>query len=235
MLALRAQEPPPDLARRVAEREAANAEARGHYAYRQEVVLEELPGQGQPGGRYQETRDIIFSPAGERSEQLIGKPQSTLTRLRMTAEDFEDIRNIQPILLTPELLPRYEVRYRGDETVDGRDCWVLQVRPKQILQGMRLFEGTLWAEKAGLSIMRIEGQAVPPVYTRVRGELDENLFPHFVTTRIEMDGHWFPTLTFADDTLPFRNGPLRIRMTIRYKNYQRFGAESKITYEEPKP
>lgn len=234
VLALRAQEPPPELVRRVAERESANAEARGHYAYRQEVLLEELPDRGQPGGRYQETRDVIFSPAGERTERSIGQPRSTLNRLQMTAEDFDDIRNIQPILLTPELLPRYNVRYRGEETMDERDCWVLQVRPKQILQGMRLFEGTLWVEKVGLNIVRIEGQAVPPVYTRVAGELSENLFPRFATTRFELDGHWFPALTFADDTLPFRTGPLRIRMTIRYKDYKRFGAESKITYEEPK-
>lgn len=235
MLALRAQEPPAELARRVAERESANSEARGHYAYRQEVLLEEVPGRGQPGGRYQETRDVIFSPAGERTERVIGQAQSTLSRLQMTAEDFDDIRNIQPILLTPELLPRYEVRYRGEETMDERDCWVLQVRPKQILEGMRLFEGMLWAEKKGLNIVRIEGQAVPPVYTRVGDELSENLFPHFATTRIELDGHWFPALTSADDTLPFRTGPLRVRMTIRYKDYKRFGAESKITFEEPKP
>jgi len=232
--ALQAQEPPPELVRRVAEQESANAEARGHYAYRQEVLLEELSVRGQPGGRYQETRDVIFSPAGERTERAIGPAQSTLNRLQMTAEDFDDIRNIQPILLTPELLPRYEVRYRGEETMDGRDCWVLQVRPKQILQGMRLFEGTLWAEKKGLNIVRIEGQAVPPVYTRVLGELSENLFPHFVTTRIELEGHWFPALTLADDTLPFRTGALRIRMTIHYRDYKRFGAESKITYEEAK-
>jgi len=25
-----------------------------------------------------------------------------------------------------------------------------------------------------------------------------------------------------------------VRMTIRYRDYKRFGAESKITYEEPK-
>ena len=177
------------------------------------MLIEELPGRGQPAGRYQETRDVIFSPLGERTERSVGPPQSTLRQLQLTAEDFDDIRNIQPILLTPELLPRYEVRYRGDETVDGRDCWVLQVRPKQILQGMRLFDGTLWAEKKGLNIVRLEGQAVPPVYARVGGQLSENLFPHFATTRTELDGHWFPTLTLADDTLPFRAGALRVRMT----------------------
>ncbi|MGH9630675.1 MAG: hypothetical protein ACRD7E_20370, partial [Bryobacteraceae bacterium] len=59
----------------------------------------------------------------------------------------------------------------------------------------------------------------------------ENLFPHFTTIREKIGEYWFPMHTYADDTLPFHTGPLRIRMTIRYSNYQRFGAESKITIE----
>ena len=229
---LPAQNPPQNLVRDVAEREAHNSEERAHYAYRQEVLLEDFPGSGQQGGRYRATCDVIFSPEGERTERAVGEPQSHLARLVLTPEDFEDIRNIQPLLLTPELLPRYEVRFRGEENMDGHDCWVLQVRPRQILQGMRLFEGMLWAEKTGLNIVRSEGQAVPPVYSHAEGKDSENLFPRFVTTRSQVDGLWFPTLTFADDTLPFRSGPLRVKMTIRYKDYKRFGAESKITFEE---
>jgi hypothetical protein len=226
-----AQEPPADLVRHVAEREAKNSEQRSHYAYRQEFQLEDFPDRGR-SGRYRETRDVIFSPEGERTERTVGEPQSNLARLILTLEDFEDIRNIQPLLLTPDMLPRYEVRFRGEETMDGHDCWVLQVRPRQILQGMRLFDGMLWAEKDGLNIVRSEGQAVPPVYSHAGGKDSENLFPHFMTTRSQIDGFWFPTLTFADDTLPFSSGPLRVKMTIRYKDYKRFGAESKITFEE---
>ena len=228
---LRAQEPPADLIRHVADREAKNLDERSHYAYRQEVVLEDFP-RRVPSGRYHEVRDIIFSPAGERTERAVGETQSNLSRLILTPEDFADIRNIQPLLLTPEMLPRYEVRFRGEESIDGHDCWVLQVRPRQILQGMRLFDGMLWAEKSGLNIVRSEGQAVPPVYSRTDGKDTENLFPRFVTTRAQIDGLWFPMLTFADDTLPFRTGPLRVKMTIRYKDYKRFGAESKITFDE---
>jgi len=228
---LPAQDPPPGLVRKIAEREARNFDERSHYAYRQEVQLEDFPARA-PAGRYRETREVIFSPQGERTERLTGTPQSHLSRLVLTPEDFEDIRNIQPLLLTPELLPRYEIRFRGEETMDGHDCWVLEMRPRQILAGMRLFEGMLWAEKEGLNIIRTEGQAVPPVYSHVEGKESENLFPRFMTTRAPFDGYWFPTLTFADDTLPFRTGPLRVKMTIRYTDYQRFGAESKITFEE---
>jgi hypothetical protein len=218
------------LVRRVAAQEARNSEERSHDAYRQEVQLEDFPGGRQPSGLYRETRDVIFSPEGERTERAVGEPQSNLARLVLTPEDFEDIRNIQPLLLTTGLLPRYEVRFRGEESMEGHDCWVLQVRPRQILQGMRLFDGMLWAEKSGLNIVRSEGQAVPSVYSHADGKTSENLFPRFVTTRSQVDGLWFPTLTFADDTLPFRAGPLRVKMSIRYKDYKRFKAESTITF-----
>ena len=95
---------------------------------------------------------------------------------------------------------------------------------------MRLFDGMVWAEKAGLNIVRSEGQAVPSVYSHVDGKDSENLFPRFVTTRSLVDGLWFPTLTYADDVLPFRAGPLRLKMTIRYKDYKRFRADSTITF-----
>ena len=228
---LLAQDPPADLIRRVAQQEERNAEERSHFAYRQEVQLEDFPGRGQPSGLYRETRDVIFSPEGERTERAVGEPKSNLARLVMTPEDFEDIRNIQPMLLTPELLPRYEVRFRGEETIDGHECWVLQVRPRQIFEGMRLFDGMIWAEKTGLNIVRSEGQAVPPIYSHTGDKATENLFPRFVTTRSLIDGLWFPTMTFADDTLPFRTGPLRVKMSIRYKDYKRFKAESTIVFD----
>ncbi len=75
----------------------------------------------QPSGLYREIRDVIFSPEGERTERAVGEPRSNLARLILTPEDFEDIRNIPPLLLTPELLPRYEVRFRGEETMDGHE------------------------------------------------------------------------------------------------------------------
>jgi hypothetical protein len=223
-----AGEPPADLARRVAAREEENEKARSNYAYRQTVEIQEM----QPrGGKYREVREVIFSPGGERTERAVGKPQEGLQRLKLTPEDFEDIRNIQPVLLTPETLARYEVKFRGDEIVDGADCWVLEVRPRQIFQGQRYFEGTLWALKSTCDVVRLNGQAVPPIYSKG----SENLFPRFTTLRTLIDGKfWFPARTWADDTLPFRTGPLRIRFDIRYEQYQRFGVESTITFEPPK-
>lgn len=220
-------EPPADLVKRVAGREAATEAARNQYLYRQSVTIEEYDTRGRAMGHYREAREVIFTSEGQREEKFTERPLSRLQRLVLTDEDFGDIRNIQPLLLTPEMLPRYVVRFRGDERVDGVECWVLDIQPRQILQGMRMFQGLAWVEKEGLAIIRTQGQAVPPIY----GRNQENLFPRFTTLREKVDGHYFPVHTNADDILPFKTGPLRMKLTIRYTGYRRFGAESKLTFE----
>ena len=226
--ALRAADPPPDLTRRVAARESETAREQSNYTYRQSVTIGELTNQGGMTGEYREVRDIIFSPEHERTEQVVGKPSSTLSHLKLTDDDFRDIREVQPFLLTTEQAFLYETAYRGEETLDGIDCFVIRIRPRQILDGQRLFDGMLWVSQQDYSIIRSAGQAVPQIVTTH----NENLFPHFTTDRQKMEGgFWFPAVTYADDTLPFRNGPQRIRLTIRYTNYRRFGADSKITYK----
>jgi len=230
----RGEEPPADLVRRVAHAETETQRVRDHYTYRQSVTLEELSDRGARVGEYHEVRDVIFSPSEERSEQMIGSPVLALKNLKLTDEDFADIRNIQPFVLVEELLPIYETKFRGEETMDDIDCYVLQVRPRQILSQQRLFDGLLWVKKNDFAIVRSEGQAVPQIRTLKQ----ENLFPRFTTVRRPIDGtHWFPVYTHADDTLEFRTGPQRIRLMIRYSEYKKFGSESTVTFgkEEVKP
>jgi hypothetical protein len=226
---LAAVEPPPNLGKLVAARATEARKARENYTYRQSVEIEELTPSGARNGQYRELREVIFSPQQERAERLIGKPFDTLKRLKLTEEDFRDIREVQPFLFDSEQLFAYETRYKGDEDMDGEDCWILQVRPRQILAGQRLFDGLLWVSRKDLSVVRTEGKAVP----EIRNMQSENLFPRFTTLwqRVE-GGYSFPLHTFADDTLDFRLGPQRIRLNIRYMNYKRFGAESTVKFGE---
>jgi hypothetical protein len=220
---LTAQEPPANLARLAAHRETETQTERNEYMYRQTVTLEELDDHGGIRGDYHEVREVIFSPTRERSEETIGKPRNGLKNLILTDEDFRDIRDIQPLVLTDEQLWNYETVFKGDETVDEIDCWVLQVRPRQLLDGQRLFEGMIWIDKKEYNVVRMTGRAVPQIRTMKA----ENLFPRFTTIRKPIDGkHWFPVYTYADDTLQFRSGPQRERLRIEYSGYKRFGAES---------
>ncbi|MDP8983256.1 MAG: outer membrane lipoprotein-sorting protein [Acidobacteriota bacterium] len=223
-------DPPPDLIKRIVARETETAQAQANYTYRQTLTIEEFDDHNVPTGRYREIRDVVFTPKGARTEEFVGKPDKTLKRLILTDEDFRDVREVQPFLMTAEQAFLYETRFKGEETMDGVECWVVQIQPRQLLSGQRLFEGMLWVSQADYSILRSEGQAVPQIHSTK----SENLFPHFTTIRKKIAGGlWFPVVTFADDTLYFRTGPQRIRMTIRYAAYKKFGADSKITFEPP--
>ncbi len=225
-----AQQMPAGLPKKVAQRETESEAARANFTYRQSVLIEELDERGARRGDYQETREVIFSPQAERTEQATGKPRKNLVRLGLTEEDFRDIREVQPFLLTSEKLWLYQIRYKGEETIDGIDCHVLDVQPRQLLDGQRLFEGLFWVDKRDFSIIRSFGRAVPQIWS-TKGE---NLFPRFTTVRKKMaNGFWFPDQTFADDILPFRGGPIHIRMTIQYAGYKQFQTESNITFSPP--
>jgi hypothetical protein len=220
---LPAQDPPANLAKLAAHRETETEAERNEYMYRQTVTIEELDGNGVMRGDYREVRDVIFSPTRERTEETIGKPRNGLKNLILTDEDFRDIRDIQPLVLTDDKLWNYETKFKGEENVDDVDCWVLQVRPRQILEGQRLFDGMVWIDKKDYNIVRMTGRAVP----QIRTLKTENLFPSFTTIRKPIDRkHWFPVYTYADDTLQFRGGPQRERLKIEYSGYKRFVAES---------
>ena len=212
----------------MAERESENETARNNYIYRQTVVVQDLDKNGGRLGEFREVREIIFSPQGTRSEQVVEKPMNTLVRLKMTDEDLRDMREIQPLLITKENAFLYESKFQGSEEAGGVDCWILRIRPRQIFSGNRYFDGLIWAAKSDASVVKLEGQAVPQIETTK----DQNLFARFTTIRERVDGkYWFPVQTYSDDTLYFRSGPQRIRMTIRYANYRRFSAETKIEYK----
>jgi hypothetical protein len=65
----------------------------------------------------------------------------------------------------------------------------------------------------------------------------DNQYPKFETYRQQIDGkYWFPTYTIANDTLQFKEGPQRMRMTVKYEDYKQFKSDSVIKYsdvEEP--
>src|SRR5712675_622868 len=85
-----AADPPDDWIRRVAARETETEAARSHYMYRQTVTVEDFNSKGIKAGRYNEVREVVFSPSGERSERTVGKPVVQLERIKMTEEDFRD-------------------------------------------------------------------------------------------------------------------------------------------------
>ncbi len=223
--------PPSNLLARISAAQTEAEKAREQYTYRQILTVQDFDQGNIVEGEYKQVLDVTFSPTGSRYERPVGKIVDTMSKINLTQQDFQDIRDIQPFFLTKDNAWLYTATYKGAETVDNIPCYVAYIQPKQILANMRYFQGTLWVRQSDFGIVRSEGQAVPQMETTKQ----QNLFPHFTTTWKEIDGKWmFPVLTFADDTLFFRDWPQRIRLTIAYENYRKFGAESTLEYgDEP--
>ena len=137
--------------------------------------------------------------------------------MRLTHEDFRDIRDVNPFVLTEESLWFYTVSYKGIEPIDGMDCYTLHVRPRQILYDQRFFDGLVWVGKENGQVVRVSGRPVPQIH-RLEGS---NLFPAFTTQYAPVDGeHWFPVRTEGDDILPFPSGNQRVKLLIEYSQLQ---------------
>lgn len=214
-----------DIIRRFAQREAEFKTERDNFTYEQTFLIQTLDPAGQPDGEYRLTSDIVFTPSGKRYEKVTYAPPPTLERITLSEQDLDDLRNVQPFVLTTAELPKYNVTYVGREQVDEISAYVFDVAPKTLEKNQRYFQGRIWVDDKDLEIVKTFGKAVPDI---VKGN-SENKFPRFETYRENIEGHyWFPTYTRADDILHFRSGEVHIRMTVRYTNYKRFGVTIRI-------
>ena len=217
--------PVDQIIQRFAAREAEFKQERDNYTYTQSFVVQTLDYNGFPDGEYRMTSDIIFTNTGKRYEKVTNAPPSTLTRVSLSEEDLADLQNVQPFVLTTVEVPKYDITYVGREKVDELSTYVFEVKPKKIEKKERYFQGRIWVDDADLEIVKTFGKAVPDIH---KGG-SENIFPRFETYRENIEGHyWFPTYTHADDMLYFSSGAIRIRMTVRYKDYKRFRVTSRI-------
>lgn len=218
--------PPEQIIQKFAEREAEFKKERDNYTYTQTVVVQTVDDySGQADGEYRLVTDVIFNPDGKRLEHDTYAPPSTLQRVSLDEQDKEDLEHVQPFVLTTDELPKYDVKYVGQQQLDDLDTYVFDVAPKKIKKNQRYFQGRIWVEQQDMGIVKTDGKAVPDI----KKKNSEHLYPRFETFRENIEGHyWFPTYTHADDTLQFTNNPIHMRMTVRYENYKRFGSTIKI-------
>jgi hypothetical protein len=221
-----------DIIQKFAAKEAQFAKARESYTYHQTARIQELEPSGAVSGKWETVSDIIFDADGKRSEKVVRAPVSTLHNILLTPEDLEDLRSVQPFVLTTAELPKYLIRYLGREKLDEIGCYAFAVKPKKVDPGQRYFEGIVWVDDRDLQIVKSYGRGTG-VFKK------GNAYPKFETYREQIDGkYWFPTYTIANATLHFPEFDQRIKQTVRYEDYKKFGATTTITFgdevEQPK-
>lgn len=215
-----------EIIRKFAAKEKEFKIARDAYTYRQSYTVQTVDG-GVVDGEFQQVIDILFDDKGRRMENVVFAPQNSLTRISMSREDFDDLEKRLPFVLTTDEIPDYNISYVGQQQEDELHTYVFDIAPKTMEKNRRYFEGRIWVDDQDFQIVKTFGKNVPDIR---KGQ--ENLFPKFTTYREQIDGrYWFPTYTRADDTLHFKNQDVDIRMVVRYENYKRFGAKTRITYQ----
>ena len=205
--------------------------AREQYTYRQSVTVQTLEGDS-VDGEYKQVDDILFDDKGKRLDEVVFAPQSSLQRISMTREDFDDINHRMPFVLTSDEIPEYQILYVGKQREDELGTYVFDIAPKQIDKNKRYFQGRIWVDDHDFQIVKTYGKNVPDLGVGKHRGGQENLFPNFTTWRQQIDGkYWFPVYTKVDDELHFSTGDVHVRQVVKYSNYKRFGSNVKITYE----
>jgi hypothetical protein len=228
--------PVDEIIQKFAQREEDFRKERDNFTYTQDVGFQTIDEDGQVDGEFREVRDILFTPGGKRYDKVTYAPVTTIQRLIMTQQDFDDIEKVWPFVMTTEELPKYDVKYVGREHVDELNTYVFDLEPKKLEKGQRYFRGRVWVDDKDLQIVKTSGTS-----TGLLKKKEDQAFPHFENYRENIEGHyWFPSYTRADDILHFKSGEaVHVRIAVHYSNYKRFSTTIKIgnatQIDQPKP
>jgi hypothetical protein len=203
--------------------EAVTKEARLHYTYTQDVLVQTLSGK-EVTGEFHEVTNISYEK-GRRREEVKFAAQPSLRGIQLTQADMEDIRIFMPLMLPSEDLAQYNLNYAGQQHVDDLDTYVFHVEPKKEEKGKRYFQGRIWVDAQDLVIVKVCGKSGPE-QVQVKKHQRPDVHPTFVTYRQQVDGrYWFPAYTRSDDTLRFNAGFAHVRETVKYTGYKRAGGQ----------
>lgn len=225
--------PVEEIIQKFVAREEEFRREREHFVYTQDVTFQTLDENDQVDGEFREVRDITFTPDGKRFDKVTFAPVTTIQRLIMTQQDFDDIEKVWPFVMTTEELPKYDVKYVGRQQIDEIGTYVFDLEPKKMEKRERYFRGRVWVDDRDLQIVKTSGTS-----TGLLKKNEDQAFPHFENYRENIEGRfWFPTYTRSDDILHFKSGQdTHVRIAVRYSNYKRFGVTIKIgTATEVKP
>lgn len=222
----------PELIQKFSTQETKVKEARQHYTYTQDVLVQTLNDKSAVDGQFHEITAVSYDDKGRRAEKVTFAEQSTLRGIELTNEDTEDMRVFMPWLLTTEEVPQYKLTYAGQQHVDDLDTYVFHVEPKKEEKNKRYFQGRVWVDNHDFQVVKLCGKSVPEMI-HVKKHRPMDVRPMFVSYRQVVDGLWFPAYARVDDTLHFQVQAIHVREIIKFTGYKR--AEGVGAGAVPKP
>ena len=225
-----------DIIRRFTAREALFRKALAEYSFKRDAVIQSIAFGGQVSGEYHRTSRFLVDELGNRQEKILFFPIPTLAAFTVSAEDLEDLGGVNAFALEASKIHEYDFSYVGKERVDEIDTHVFDVTPKILADQKRMkrlkdskkperfFQGRIWVDDRDYQIVKAKGKGVP--------EFDQR-YPTFETYREQIDGkYWFPTYTYADDELVFKDGQTaRIRLRIKFDEFEQMRGKVRVIEE----
>src|SRR5450432_3418902 len=92
--------PIPEIIQRFAAQEAEFRTERDNFTYTQTFIFQTLDDSNHVDGEFKQVSDILFDDHGKRVEHVTFAPTPTLERLSLTQEDFNDLEQVYPFVLT---------------------------------------------------------------------------------------------------------------------------------------
>jgi hypothetical protein len=194
-------------------------EARSHYSFTQDVLVQTLSGTT-PDGQFHQVTSVSFDDKGKRLENVTFSEQSTLRGITLSAQDMEDIRVFMQWILTSDEAEQYTITYAGQQHVDDLDTYVFHVVPKKEEKNRRYFQGRVWVDNSDLQVVKQCGKSVPDA-VHVKKNQPMDLRPMFIGYRQIVDGNWFPVYARVDDTLHFEAQSVHVREIVKFTGYKR--------------
>lgn len=210
---------PQELIQRFAAAETKVLNARSHYTFTQDVLVQTLNDKV-ADGQWHEVRQVSYDDRGKRVENISFSEQSTLRDVQMSAEDFDDIRTFMQWILTSDQLPEYKLTYAGQQHVDDLDTYVFQVAPEKFEKNKRYFQGRIWVDDRDLQMVKLCGKSVPD-QIHVKKHQPQEVRPMFAGYRQLVAGYWFPAYARVDDTLHFGVQSIHVREVVKFTGYRR--------------
>jgi hypothetical protein len=210
--------PPPipqdEIVRRFAAAEDAALKVYDTYDFMQTIRIEEL---STPGGKFTVTGEEYTRPDGQRMWRVVKQPESNL---KLTHYSFEDVRTITTLpvfFLTSDEIAKYDFLYAGQQKLDELNCYVFQVKPRQLSRSQRLFQGVIFVDDHDLAIVETYGKFV----TELIDEGSKLPFDLFETYRENFqDKYWLPTYTTSDDYLSADGDEFQLKLVIRSTQFK---------------
>jgi hypothetical protein len=210
--------PPPipqdEIVRKFAAAEDAARRVYDTYDFMQTIRIEE---ESTPGGKFTVTGEEYTRPDGQRMWRVVKQPESNL---KLTHYSFEDVRTITALpvfFLTSDQIAKYDFLYAGQQKLDELNCYVFQVKPRQLSRSQRLFQGVIFVDDHDLAIVETYGKFV----TELIDEGAKLPFDLFETYRENFqDKYWLPTYTTSDDYLSADGDEFQLKLVIRSTQFK---------------